>query len=116
MPADDTRELARLAVAMAAVVMIFAIAGVGMVIETRDPASAAGAVVMAVLAVALIHARRQLLQGRSQPAVMLLVTSVLAAVLDSAPIPPPLPALARSTDPSSGRCWAAVSTPRSSRP
>ena len=94
MPADDARELARLAVAMAAVVMVFAIAGVGMVIETHDPASAAGAVVMAALAVALIHARRQLLVGRSQRAVVLLVTSVLAAVLVSAPIPPPVPALA----------------------
>ena len=36
MPADDTRELARLAVAMAAVVMIFAIAGVGVDVATRQ--------------------------------------------------------------------------------
>jgi diguanylate cyclase (GGDEF)-like protein/PAS domain S-box-containing protein len=94
MPPDDARELARLAVAMAAVVMIFAIGGLGLVIETHDPASAAGAIVMAALAIALVHARRQLLGGRSQRAVVLLVTSVLAAVLVSAPIPPPVPALA----------------------
>ena len=94
LPVEETRELARLAVAMAAIVMIFAVAGVFMVLETGDVASAAGAVTMAALAVALIHARRQLLAGRSQRAVMLLVTSVLAGVLVSAPIPPPVPALA----------------------
>ena len=94
LPADETRELARIAVAMAAVVLLFAISGVGMVIETGDAASAGGAIVMAVLAFALIHARRELLRGRSQRAVVLLVTSVLAAVLVSAPIPPPVPALA----------------------
>ena len=94
LPADETRELARLAVAMAAIVLLFAVAGVGIVLETGDAASAAGAVVMAALAVALIHARRQLLAGRSERAVMLLVASVLAAVLVSAPIPPPVPALA----------------------
>ena len=94
LPADETRELARLAVTMAAIVMIFAVAGVFMVFETGDVASAAGAVTMAALAVALIHARRQLLAGRSQRAVMLLVASVLAGVLVSAPIPPPVPALA----------------------
>ncbi len=94
LPADETRELARLAVAMAAIVLIFAVAGVGLVLETGDMASAAGAVVMTALAVALIHARRQLLAGRSERAVMLLVASVLVAVLASAPIPPPVPALA----------------------
>ena len=94
LPADETRELARIAVAMAAVVLLFAISGVGMVIETGDAASAAGAIVMAVLAFALLHARRELLRGRSQRAVVLFVTSVLAAVLVSAPIPPPVPALA----------------------
>ena len=90
----ETRELARLAVAMAVVVLIFALAGVAMVIETGDPASAAGAAVMAVLAGALINARRQLMRGRSRLAVTLLVVSVLAGVLVLAPIPPPAPALA----------------------
>jgi diguanylate cyclase (GGDEF)-like protein/PAS domain S-box-containing protein len=92
--ATETRELARLAVAMAVVVLIFALVGVAMVIETGDPASAAGAAVMAVLAGALINARRQLMRGRSRLAVTLLVVSVLAGVLVSAPIPPPVPALA----------------------
>ena len=94
MAADESRELARLAVAMTAVVLAFAVAGLAMVIETGDLASAAGAVTMTALAIALIHARRQLLAGRSERAVMLLVVSVLAAVLVSAPIPPPVPALA----------------------
>lgn len=94
LPADETRELARIVVATAVVVLLFAISGVVMVIETGDMASAAGAIVMTVLALALVHARRELLVGRSQRAVILLVTSVLAAVLVSAPIPPPVPALA----------------------
>lgn len=94
LPADETRELARLAVAMAVVATVFAAAGVVMVFETGDMASAAGAAATAAIAGALIHARRQLLAGRSQRAVMLLVTAVLAGVLISAPIPPPTPALA----------------------
>ena len=73
------------------VVLIFALVGAAMVLETGDPASAAGAVIMVVLAGVLIHARRQLMNGRSRRAVMLLVASVLAAVLASAP---PVPALA----------------------
>jgi diguanylate cyclase (GGDEF)-like protein/PAS domain S-box-containing protein len=94
LPADETRELARIAVAMTAIVLVFAVTGVGMVIETGDLASAAGTAVMVALAGSLLHARRQLLVGRSQRAVMLLVASVLFAVLVSAPIPPPVPALA----------------------
>lgn len=92
--AEETRELARLVVAMTVIVMAFALAGLAIVIETGDLASGAGALTMAALAIALIHARRQLLAGRSERAVMLLVVSVLAAVLVSAPIPPPVPALA----------------------
>jgi diguanylate cyclase (GGDEF)-like protein/PAS domain S-box-containing protein len=79
---------------MVVIAMIFAVAGVLLLFETGDVASAVGGVAMAALAVALIHARRQLLAGRSQRAVMLLVISVLAGVLVSAPIPPPVPALA----------------------
>jgi len=92
--ANETRELARLALSMAVVVLLFAFAGVGIVMETGDPASIAGALVMFVLAGALIHARRQLTRGRTRGAVYLLVTSVLVAALASAPIPPPVPALA----------------------
>ncbi len=93
--ATETRELARLAVALAVVSLIFALLGVGIVLQTGDPASAAGALIMAALAGALIHARRELMRGRSRRAVtLLLVVSVLAGALVSAPIPPPVPALA----------------------
>ena len=92
--ATETRELARLAVALAVVSLTFALLGVGIVLQTGDPASAAGAVIMAALAGALIHARRELMRGRSRRAVTLLVVSVLAGALVSAPIPPPVPALA----------------------
>ncbi len=92
--AQETRELARLAIALAVVCLIFALVGAGIVMETGDPASAAGALTMLVLAGALIHARRQLVHGRSRRAVYLLVVSVLVAALVSAPIPPPVPALA----------------------
>ena len=61
--ADETRELARLAVAMAVVVAFFALAGAAIVIETGDPASAIGATIMGGLAITLIHARHQLLRG-----------------------------------------------------
>ena len=92
--ANESRELARLTLSMAVVVLIFALAGVGIVMETGDPASVAGALTMFVLAGALIHARRLLMKGRSRRAVYLLVASVLVAVLVSAAIPPPVPALA----------------------
>jgi diguanylate cyclase (GGDEF)-like protein/PAS domain S-box-containing protein len=75
-------------------VLLFAISGVMIFIETGDMASAAGATVLAVLGLILVHARRQLLSGRSQRAVTLLVISLLAAVLVLAPIPPPTPAIA----------------------
>jgi diguanylate cyclase (GGDEF)-like protein/PAS domain S-box-containing protein len=92
--ATETRELARLAIALAVVSLIFALFGVGIVLQTGDPASAAGAVIMAALAGALVHARRELMRGRFRRAVTLLVVSVLAGALVSAPIPPPVPALA----------------------
>jgi len=92
--AQETQELGRLAIVMAVIVLLFAISGAVIVIQTGDLASAAGAAVMLGLAVALIQARRQLMLGRSQRAVVLLVVSVLAGVLASAPIPPPVPALA----------------------
>jgi PAS domain S-box-containing protein len=92
--ADETRELALLTIVMVVVVTMFAIAGAMMVIETGDLASAVGTAVMVGLVMALIQARRQLMLGRSQRAVVLLVVSVLAWVLVSAPIPPPVPAIA----------------------
>ena len=92
--ADDIRALGILALAMAVVVLLFALLGVGLVIETGDAASAVGAAVMLVLAAALLRARWELTRGRSRRAVTLLVVSVLAAALASAPIPPPVPALA----------------------
>ena len=92
--AEETREVGRLALGMAVVVLLFALAGAGIVVQTGDLASAAGAAVMVALAFALIQARRQLLLGRSRRAVVLLLVGVLAGVLASAPIPPPVPALA----------------------
>jgi diguanylate cyclase (GGDEF)-like protein/PAS domain S-box-containing protein len=91
---SETRELARLAIALAIAALVFAVAGVGIVFQTGDVASAAGVVIMIMLAGALIHARRQLMKGRTRRAVILLVVSVLVGVLVSAPIPPPVPALA----------------------
>jgi diguanylate cyclase (GGDEF)-like protein/PAS domain S-box-containing protein len=92
--ADETREVARLAAVMVALTLLFAVAGAVMVAQTGDLASVAGVAVMVGFAVAFIQARRQLMLGRSQRAVVLLVVSVLAFVLVSAPIPPPVPALA----------------------
>ncbi len=92
--ATEIRELGRLAIALAVMALLFALAGVALVIETGDPASTAGALIMVLLAGTLMYARRQLMKGRSRRAVNLLVVSVLAAVLVSAPIPPPVPALA----------------------
>ena len=91
---DETTELARVVIAMAAICMLFVIAGAAIVVETGDLASAAGALTMFVLACALIQARRQVVRGQSQQAVVILVVSVLVATLVSAPIPPPVPALA----------------------
>ena len=91
---NETRELARLAIALAIAALVFALAGVGIVFQTGDVASAAGVVIMVMLSGAVIHARRQLMKGRTRRAVILLVVSVLVGVLVSSPIPPPVPALA----------------------
>jgi len=93
LPADDIRELGRLAVATIWVGLLFAASGIGIVIETRDAASAIGVVVLVGLAAGMFYARRQL-QRRPQRAAMLLVAGTLVTVLFLAPIPPPTPALA----------------------
>jgi diguanylate cyclase (GGDEF)-like protein/PAS domain S-box-containing protein len=92
--AEETREVARLAAVMATVVLAFAVLGVAIVFETGDPASVAGTVTQIAAGAALLYARRQLLLGRSQRGIALLVSSVLVSVLVMAPIPPPVPALA----------------------
>ena len=92
--ADEAREIARLASASAVVVFAFALASIAIVLETGDAASTAGAVVQLLVVVALIYARRQVLAGRSQRGVILIVASVLVAVLVMAALPPPVPALA----------------------
>jgi diguanylate cyclase (GGDEF)-like protein/PAS domain S-box-containing protein len=94
MSGDDTRELARLAAAMAGVLLLFAIAGVAIFIGTGDIASLIGGAVTGVFAALLIRGRRQILRGRGRLAARLLVGVVLGAILVSAPIPPPVPALA----------------------
>jgi len=90
---DEARELKRLAFAMIGAAVVFALAGLAIVITTGDPASAIGALVMVALAVTLTFALRQL-PLRPQRAAILLVVGMLAFVLFSAPIPPPVPALA----------------------
>jgi diguanylate cyclase (GGDEF)-like protein/PAS domain S-box-containing protein len=92
--ADETRELARLVAAMVGVMLLFSLAGVAIVLETGDLASIAGTAVMFFLAVLLFQGRRQLLRGHGGRAAMLLVAIMLVFVLISAPIPPPVPALA----------------------
>ncbi len=92
--ADETKELARLVAAMVGVMLLFSLAGVAIVLETGDPASVAGTAVMVVLGALLFQGRRQLLRGHGGRAAMLLVAIMLLVVLVSAPIPPPVPALA----------------------
>ena len=93
MPADDTRELSRLALAFASITLFFAVAGFGILVATGDVASGVGGALMAGLSVTMLYARRQLRQ-RPQGAALLLVGGLLLFVLMSAPIPPPVPALA----------------------
>ena len=94
MSSNENRELARLATAMAGVLVFFTLAGVVIVLETGDLASAAGAAVTGGFAALLIQGRRQALRGQGGRAAALLIVTVLVAVLVSAPIPPPVPALA----------------------
>src|SRR6476659_7267794 len=90
---DETREIARLARVSAAVMFVFALASLAIVATTGDPATAAAAVIQFALVLASIYARRQVLLGRSQRGVLILVASVWTAVLAMAPLPPPVPAL-----------------------
>ncbi len=92
--ADEIREMSRLAVVVAVIVLVFALVSLAIVVETGDPASAAAGAVQMVIIVALVYARRQLRLGRTDRGVVLIVVSVLAACLVMAAIPPPVPALA----------------------
>jgi len=91
---DDTRELARFASVTIGVVLLFAVAGFPIFLETGDVASAIGGSVFAVLAVLLIYGRRQLIRGHASRAAVIIVAGLLGGVLVSAAIPPPVPALA----------------------
>ena len=91
---DDTRELSRFAAATIAVVLFFALTGLPIFLETGDQATAIGASVLAVMAGFLFFGRRQLLRGHVGRAVTFIVAGLLASVLISAAIPPPVPALA----------------------
>ncbi len=92
--ADETRELARLVTALAAVMLVFAITGVVIVLGTGDLASVVGTGADLGGAILLLHGRRELLKGNGRRASTLLVVVVLVGVLVLAPIPPPVPALA----------------------
>ncbi len=94
MSVNEIRELSRLVAAMAGVALFFAVAGAAIVLETGDVASAAGAAVMVGLAVLLLMGRRQLFRGNAGRTPLLLVSAMLIFVLVSAPIPPPVPAIA----------------------
>ena len=91
---DENREMSRLAVVVAVVVLVFAFMSLAIVVGTGDAASAAAGVVQVVIVVALVYARRQLLLGRTDRGVVLIVVSVLVACLVMAAVPPPVPALA----------------------
>ncbi|HXU87188.1 MAG TPA: EAL domain-containing protein [Verrucomicrobiae bacterium] len=91
---DDSRELARLAAAGVAVMGVFAVAGTVIAITTGDVASAVVAVLNVAAGLALFKGRQQALRGDGGRAAVLLVGSVLVFVLFTAPIPPPVPAMA----------------------
>jgi diguanylate cyclase (GGDEF)-like protein/PAS domain S-box-containing protein len=91
---DDTRELSRFAAVTIVVVLFFAVSGLPIFLETGDVASAIGGLVLGGLALFLIYGRRQLLRGHVGRAAIIIVLGLLAGVLASAAIPPPVPALA----------------------
>ena len=92
--ADEIREMARLAAAAAVLLLIFALGSVVLALETGDRASAAAGVVQVTIFVALICGRRQLMLGRSDRGVVVIIGATLVACLVMATIPPPVPALA----------------------
>ena len=91
---DDGRELARLAVAGAVVMTMFAIGMSLIAITTGDVPSAVGAAVIVASVVLLVQGRRQALQGSGERAAILLVVVTLALVLVLSLLPPPVPGLA----------------------
>ena len=91
---DETREVARLAVAIAVVLLLFALLSVVIVIQTGDVATAVGGAVQIVLVIALLYGRHELINGRTQRGITLLVVATLAVCIVLAVIPPPVPALA----------------------
>jgi diguanylate cyclase (GGDEF)-like protein/PAS domain S-box-containing protein len=93
LPADDARELSRLALAMIVAIVAFAILSIGLVVATGDAAAMVGVAVLLALAAWMIQARRQL-KRRPRRGALLLVIGMLAFVLFLAPIPPPTPGLA----------------------
>jgi diguanylate cyclase (GGDEF)-like protein/PAS domain S-box-containing protein len=93
MSVEEARELARLSTVMAAVMFVFAVAGVPVFLETGDIASGVGAALTFGVAGLLIHARQEFNRGRGNRAAMLLIVVVLVGVLVIAPLPPPVPAL-----------------------
>jgi diguanylate cyclase (GGDEF)-like protein/PAS domain S-box-containing protein len=90
----DRRELARLAAVGVVIMALFAIGGAAIAITTGDVASGVAATLNVVAGVLLIHGRRRALNGDGGRAATLLVAVVLGFVLLTAPIPPPVPAMA----------------------
>ena len=92
--ADDSRELARLAGVGVVIMALFAVGGAAIAVATGDVASAAAAALNVAAGALLFQGRRQALRGDGGRAALLLVASVLVFVLVTAPIPPPIPAMA----------------------
>jgi len=92
--AGDSRELARLAAVGVVIMAAFAISGGAIAIATGDIASAVAAALNVVAGILLVLGRRRALKGEGGPAATLLVAVVLGFVLLTAPIPPPVPAMA----------------------
>jgi diguanylate cyclase (GGDEF)-like protein/PAS domain S-box-containing protein len=92
--AGDSRELARLAAVGVVIMAVFAVSGTAIAITTGDVASAVAATLNVVAGVLLFQGRRRALKGDGARAATLLVIVVLGFVLLTAPIPPPVPAMA----------------------
>ena len=92
--AGDSRELARLAAVGVVIMAVFAISSGAIAIATGDIPTAVAAAMNVVAGVLLFQGRRRAIKGDGGPAAALLVAVVLGFVLLTAPIPPPVPAMA----------------------
>jgi diguanylate cyclase (GGDEF)-like protein/PAS domain S-box-containing protein len=90
----ETRELGRLALAIAGIEFFFALTSIAIVAETGDAATVVAGVIQVLSGIVLIYARRQLKGGRAHRGALLVIVCTLVACVVMAMIPPPVPALA----------------------